>query len=74
MNSVQTTHGGQYVRNRKFFRVRHTNSQQHTAQSVKSISISSTNATKHRYKTKTYNKKTTKINGNLKVRERGEML
>ena len=34
--SVQTTHGGQYVRNRKFFRVRHTKNQQHTTQSAKS--------------------------------------
>ena len=34
--SVQITHGGQYVRNRKFFRVRHTNNQQHTTQSAKS--------------------------------------
>ena len=33
--SVQTTHGGQYVRNRKFFRVRHINNQQHTTQSTK---------------------------------------
>ena len=28
--SVQTKHGGWYIRNRKFFRVRHTNNQQHT--------------------------------------------
>ena len=28
--SVQTTKGGQNMRNRKFFRVRHTNNQQHT--------------------------------------------
>ena len=34
--SVQTTQGGQYVRNRKFFRVRHTNNQQHTTRSMKS--------------------------------------
>ena len=34
--SVQTTQGGQYVRNRNFIRVRHTNNQQHTTQSVKS--------------------------------------
>ena len=33
--SVQTIHGGWYIRNRKFFRVRHTNNQQHTTQSTK---------------------------------------
>ena len=32
--SVQTTQGGQYVRNRKFFRDRH--NQQHTTRSMKS--------------------------------------
>ena len=34
--SVQTIQGGQYMRNRKFFRVRHTNNQQCTTQSAKS--------------------------------------
>ena len=34
--SVQTTQGGQYMRNGKFFRVWHTTNQQHTTQSVKS--------------------------------------
>ena len=34
--SVQTIQGGQYVRNRKFFRIRYTNNQQCTTQSMKS--------------------------------------
>ena len=61
--SVQTIQGGQYVRDRKFFQSKaHKQSTMYNTKCEVCTSVLSTNMTKHRYKTKMHNKKTTKDN------------